>query len=449
MPRNSSGVYTLPPAYLAVVDADIVPEQHNTPLEDIAGEITKSVATDGRTVMTGELRLFGDPTLPLGAVPKQYADRPKATTTVALTSSNVTLTEAQCAVGRLLLTGTLTASVSVTLPTLAIGEWIVDNRTTGSYSVTIASAGAGTSLTALQSTRTPIWHDGTNIWCSADGAVAANSVTVSKLALGAWADVASASTVDLGAQTTRNVRITGTTTITSFGSTATPDNVPFQVRFTAAVTITRGASLETPTGASITAASGDAAVIVQETTGNWRIVSYARASNIALVAATTGASTVVQRDANGTIVDRRWDVVVEDQRASGTGGGATASNVWTTRPLSTIVDNAIGATLATNLVTLPAGTYEIEWDSPIYHTTVHRSRLYNVSDSTAIALGTNEYQNNNLVMTRSFGRAYVTFASSKQISLDYYAVTADANGLGIPSGLGTEIYGRVRVKRVG
>lgn len=73
MPRNSSGVYSLPSSYEAVAGDDILPEQHNAPLEDIAAEITASVAADGRTAMTGRLVLAeAAPTSPRHAVPLSY-----------------------------------------------------------------------------------------------------------------------------------------------------------------------------------------------------------------------------------------------------------------------------------------------------------------------------------------------------------------------------------------
>lgn len=131
--------------------------------------------------------------------------------------------------------------------------------------------------------------------------LAANAATVAKLAYGAWSNVASAATVDLGAQTTRNIVITGTTTIMSFGSTATADNAPFFVRFAAALTLTYNAStLIIPGAANITTAAGDFAIIVQETTGNWRVVEYIRAAMTGLVAGTS-ANNLVQLDASAKI----------------------------------------------------------------------------------------------------------------------------------------------------
>jgi microcystin-dependent protein len=92
--------------------------------------------------------------------------------------------------------------------------------------------------------------------------------------LGAWTTVASAATVDLGAQTSRNIALSGTTGVTSFGSTPTPDNVPFNIRSTGAITITHSANLICPGNANLTLAAGDTFTVVQEATGVWRIITY-------------------------------------------------------------------------------------------------------------------------------------------------------------------------------
>lgn len=87
-------------------------------------------------------------------------------------------------------------------------------------------------------------------------------------------DIASASTCDIGAAPTDKVRVTGTTTITSFG---TVPNVLRFVRFGGALTLTHNAtSLILPGGANIAAASGDIAVAASDTSGNWRLLTYLR-----------------------------------------------------------------------------------------------------------------------------------------------------------------------------
>lgn len=91
-------------------------------------------------------------------------------------------------------------------------------------------------------------------------------------------DVASATTVDLGAITTGNyVHVTGTTTITGFGTAAA--GIERTLVFDAALTLTHNSTtLILPGGANITTAAGDVAVLRSEGSGNWRCVSYVKAS---------------------------------------------------------------------------------------------------------------------------------------------------------------------------
>jgi hypothetical protein len=90
-------------------------------------------------------------------------------------------------------------------------------------------------------------------------------------------DLASASTTNIGAQQSDNVRITGTTTITSFGTIAS--GVTRQLRFAAALTLTHNAtSLILPGGANITTAAGDTATAVSLGSGNWVVTDFMPAS---------------------------------------------------------------------------------------------------------------------------------------------------------------------------
>jgi hypothetical protein len=91
--------------------------------------------------------------------------------------------------------------------------------------------------------------------------------------------VASAATADIGAANSLFVEITGTTTITSFGTTY---NGPRFVRFSGALTLTHNAtSLIIPGGANVTTAAGDCAVVIPNNgaPNGWRVVLYQRASS--------------------------------------------------------------------------------------------------------------------------------------------------------------------------
>ncbi len=85
--------------------------------------------------------------------------------------------------------------------------------------------------------------------------------------------VASAGTVDLGAQTGNSLVISGTTTITSFGTVSA--GIAKIVRFSGALVLTHnGTSLILPGAANITTVAGDVACFQSEGSGNWRCVWF-------------------------------------------------------------------------------------------------------------------------------------------------------------------------------
>ena len=85
-------------------------------------------------------------------------------------------------------------------------------------------------------------------------------------------DVASAATCDIGAAATDRVRITGSVTITSFGTSA--NKLRF-VHFDAAPTLTYNATtLILPEGTNKSVQAGDAAIFSSDASGNWRCLDY-------------------------------------------------------------------------------------------------------------------------------------------------------------------------------
>jgi hypothetical protein len=85
------------------------------------------------------------------------------TYSIALTNSNVTLTQTNCQNARIRMTGALSANIVIYFPAAVGGFFIVQNSTSGAYTITLASAGGGTYVTAGQSQSTFIFSDGTNI----------------------------------------------------------------------------------------------------------------------------------------------------------------------------------------------------------------------------------------------------------------------------------------------
>jgi hypothetical protein len=93
------------------------------------------------------------------------------------------------------------------------------------------------------------------------------------------ANIASATTTDIGAATGNFVNVTGTTTITGFGTIAA--GAWRIVKFTEALTLTYNAtSLILPGAANITTAAGDIGAFISLGSGNWQCTKYTRIGGI-------------------------------------------------------------------------------------------------------------------------------------------------------------------------
>lgn len=147
---------------------------------------------------------------------------------------------------------------------------------------------------------------------------------------------------------------------------------------------------------------------------------------------------------------------IEDQKPSGTDGGDFTSGAWRTRDLNTVVTNEIdGASLASNQVTLPAGTYEIESKAPGWRVNRHILRLQNVSDAVTVLCSQNAFVNisaGTLSLAHLKGRFTIT--SEKTFELQHRCkMTNNSNGMGINIGgswtVDHETYTQVWIKKVG
>lgn len=143
------------------------------------------------------------------------------------------------------------------------------------------------------------------------------------------------------------------------------------------------------------------------------------------------------------------DMIVQEQQAAGTAAGGFTSGSFVTRALNTAVRNVIsGASLVANVITLPAGTYAVEWSAPAAGVNVHQTRLFNVTDSAVIETGTSESSaNTGASPTRSLGNAVFTLTSSKGIRLDHQCgTTVPTSGLGKAASFGAhEVYSWVNI----
>jgi len=117
----------------------------------------------------------------------------------------------------------------------------------------------------------------------------------------AEATVASATTTDLGAVASDKVSITGTTTITGFGTVAA--GTVREGRFTGVLTLTHnGTSLILPGAANMTTAVNDRFRAYSLGSGNWLVASYTKADGTAVVGGSGSVATDTIWDAAGDLV---------------------------------------------------------------------------------------------------------------------------------------------------
>lgn len=113
--------------------------------------------------------------------------------------------------------------------------------------------------------------------------------------------------------------------------------------------------------------------------------------------------------------------LIEEQYGSGVGPADPVPNTWATRTLNTTTINTIsGLSLASNQITLPAGTYVIRAHCPGVMCGVHQCRLSNIDDSLQY-YGTSEYAPGtfNIASNRTFVKMRVTLGGSKKFELQH------------------------------
>lgn len=171
--------------------------------------------------------------------------------------------------------------------TVSNGDGIAGNPTLALANDLSAVEGlSGTGI--VRRTGTDAWSAGTTVSIAEGGTGQTTAKAAFDALNGAEATVASASTTDIGAASSDKVSITGTTTITSFGTVAA--GVHRLGRFTGALTLTHNAtSLILPGGASLTTAAGDRFQAVSLGSGNWVVYNY-------VTAARTGTGADVQQN---------------------------------------------------------------------------------------------------------------------------------------------------------
>jgi len=175
-------------------------------------------------------------------------------------------------------------------------------------------------------------------------------------------------------------------------------------------------------------------------------------------AAASGAGDVTDLTAHLSGIDSAFTwrnmLTVRDEQTSATAGGTFTSGAWQTRVLNTIGVNTItGASLSSNQIILPAGTYYLDATAPGFNCDQHRALWYNVTDATNVLYGSNAFWVSSTTINNGNAatvKGMFTITSIKTFELRHRCATTRAtNGFGVAFGLGVpEIYSEVSLWKV-
>lgn len=143
-------------------------------------------------------------------------------------------------------------------------------------------------------------------------------------------------------------------------------------------------------------------------------------------------------------------ILISDRKAQNVDGGTFNNGAWRTRDLNTLVDlDNIGASLSSNQFTLPAGIWLIKWSAPARLVDGHQSRLFSVTENTAIDVGTTEYAPNADNQTRSFGMVIQTNVAATTYRIEHRCIVSRAtDGFGFAANIGQEVYTQVEANLI-
>lgn len=145
-------------------------------------------------------------------------------------------------------------------------------------------------------------------------------------------------------------------------------------------------------------------------------------------------------------------MIVEHQESAGTNGGTNTTGSWQTRKANVAVLNEIaGASLSSNQITLPAGTYEF-WGWQAFVETNNTSvRLYDTTAGSLVGSGSSGYApNHSSVNNHRPMQGRFTLTSTSVLEMQYRTETVQGiRGLGDASYADPEVYAHLTIKKIG
>lgn len=314
-------------------------------------------------------------------------------------------------------------------------RWTTGYFGTG-FNVQSATAAAATtvSFTDATSARTVTFPDasGTVDFINAPQTISAVKTHSASIWHAEGAAVASAADCNIWSAADGNtVHVTGTTTISDWG-TAPQAGAGMWVIFDGALQLTYNATTNklNTNATNYTTTAGDRAFVYAETTSSYVV-------------------TVFPLDGKPLVPYSADLLHVYDEKTATTAGGDFTNGAWRTRTLNTVATNGItGASLATDQITLPAGTFYISARAPARGTSAHKARLYDATGAAVLLTGTSAFSS--ATTSESFVTGVFTLGASSAIELQHQCnVTVATTGFGPAGGFSTvERYAEVMIWRI-
>ena len=193
---------------------------------------------------------------------------------------------------------------------------------------------------------------------------------------------------------------------------------------------------------------------IQDTSGNNIINESSDTITIGASGDTTNIVGTLQN--NGAAVQGAYEsqlLHIRDEKSSNTQGGTFTSGSWQQRDLNTIKTNEItGASLSSSNITLPSGTYYIKASTPAVEVSSHKAKLYNITDSSDVIIGTSQHNrsDNNYATSRSNVIGRFTISGEKVFMIAHRcSATRSNDGFGLACNFSVvEVYSDVQIWKV-
>lgn len=164
------------------------------------------------------------------------------------------------------------------------------------------------------------------------------------------------------------------------------------------------------------------------------------------------ANTVLTAAQLNGVLDNFQDVAIfREEQSSGTEGGAFTSGSYVKRTLNTtVVNNITGCSIASSVITLPAGTFSVTAFAPAQECGRNKLRIQNMTASTTLQIGNNNFANTTDGASVATVNTVFTLASSSTIELQHRCGNTKAsNGLGLSSSFSdVEVYASIIITRI-